>query len=315
MFGYAYPEVTAMDEQASLLALTEVATALEVPWHRLSLLVEEAGGIEALVAGDVALADPEDQDVAKQLVHSLMPNKVDGWRKTLDDATADGITRLITVDDSEYPENLRRIYNHPPFLFVRGTLLPQDTRSIAIVGTRRPQGPEGPRQARELASELARRGVTVVSGMAAGIDTVAHTAALEAGGRTIAVLGTGIDKVFPKENAFLATRIPGEQGALISQFWPGAPPSKISFPMRNVVTSGISLGTVVVEANGKSGARLQARLAIEHGKRVFLVRSLVLQEEWARKFAERRGVKVVETVDEVLPVMEAELEVPQTLAF
>jgi DNA processing protein len=151
--------------------------------------------------------------------------------------------------------------------------------------------------------------------MAAGIDTVAHTAALAAGGRTIAVMGTGIDKVYPKESALLAARIPGKQGALVSQFWPGSPPSKYNFPLRNVVTSGISLGTVVVEASHTSGARLQARLAVEHGKRVFLVRSLVMQEEWARKFAERKGVKVVETVDEVLPTMEAELEVPQTLAF
>lgn len=304
--------MTAIDEQATLLALTEVAVDLHVAWHQLAVLVEEAGGITAMLDGAV-LSDPEDRDTAERLVQGLRPSRVEHWRGVLDGATADG-TRFVTVAEVGYPENLRRVYNHPPFLFVRGTLLPGDTRSLAVVGTRRPS-PEGREQAARLSAELARRGVTVISGLAAGIDTAAHTAALEAGGRTVAVMGTGIDRVYPKENVGLALRIAGERGALVSQFWPGAPPRPQNFPLRNVVTSGLALGTVVVEASHTSGARLQARLAIEHGKRVFLVRSLVLQEDWARKFAQRRGVSVVESVDEVLPVVEAELEVPLRLAL
>jgi DNA protecting protein DprA len=134
------------------------------------------------------------------------------------DDALDETTSLVSVLDDEYPRNLRRIYNRPPFLFVRGALDNTDERSVAVVGTRR-ASPDGLSQAAHLAGELARRGVTVVSGLARGIDTAAHTAALDAGGRTLAVMGTGIDRVYPAENAELAQRIP-EQGALVSQFWP-----------------------------------------------------------------------------------------------
>jgi DNA processing protein len=209
------------------------------------------------------------------------------------------------VLDENYPSNLRRVYNRPPFLFVRGTLNPGDERSVAVVGTRK-ASPEGREQARQLATELARRGVTVVSGLAAGIDTEAHTATLAAGGRTLAVMGTGIDRVYPAENRALAERIPA-QGAVVSQFWPGSPPRKENFPLRNVVSSGIAMGTVVVEANGVSGARMQARLALEHGKRLFLVEPLVLQEKWAQDYAKRPGATVVKSVDDVLRVLDAEV--------
>lgn len=305
---------TDTDERAALLALTEAATKVEpsVPWHELAALVEESGSPSALLSGDAALADSDDASTAKQLAHLVNSGMVEHWRQVISRTTGDGTTRLLTVLDAEYPDNLRQVYNHPPFLFVRGRPDPRDARSLAVVGTRRPS-PEGRHQAARLAHDLARRGVTVVSGLAAGIDTAAHTAALEAGGRTIAVMGTGIDLVYPKENAPLARRIATGPGALISQFWPGAPPRSQNFPLRNVVTSGLALGTVVVEASHTSGARMQARLALEHGKRVLLVRSLVMQEEWAQKFAQRRGVRVVESVDEVLPVVEAELEMPQKL--
>jgi DNA processing protein len=143
--------------------------------------------------------------------------------------------------------------------------------------------------------------------MATGIDTEAHTATLDAGGRTIAVMGTGIDRVYPKQNEALAERI-AENGALLSQFWPDAPPRGTNFPLRNVVTSGVAIGTIVIEASSTSGAKMQARLALEHGKRLLLVESLVLQEKWAQQYKSRRGAQVVRGVDDVIAALEAERE-------
>jgi DNA processing protein len=150
--------------------------------------------------------------------------------------------------------------------------------------------------------------VTVLSGLALGIDTAAHEATLDTQGRTLAVMGTGIHRIYPAQNRDLADRIVKAGGALVSQFWPDAPPTRWSFPMRNVVMSGMAVGTVVVEASRTSGAKMQARLALEHGKRLFLVESLVMHEDWARKYAERPGATVVQSVDDVLAALETELQ-------
>ena len=143
--------------------------------------------------------------------------------------------RLVTVLDSQYPVNLRAIYDRPPFLFIRGELSVSDETAIAIVGTRQASD-EGLAQASELAKGLAEQNVTVLSGMALGIDTAAHGASLEAGGRTVAVMGTGIRKRYPKQSVDLADEIKAH-GALISQFWPDSPPRGPNFLIRNVVTS------------------------------------------------------------------------------
>jgi len=205
--------------------------------------------------------------------------------------------RLTTVLDDDYPANLRLIPNLPPFLFYRGELLPGDSKSVAVVGTRRATE-AGLRRARRLAHELVLSGVTIVSGLAAGIDTAAHETALEQGGRTIAVMGTGITKTYPSENKLLSEQI-ALSGAVVSQFWPTAGPATWTFPRRNVVTSGISQGTVVIEASSTSGAKMQARLALEHGKQVFLMRTLVTEQDWARNFLQRGAVEVVD-VDDVV---------------
>ncbi len=127
-------------------------------------------------------------------------------------------------------------------------------------------------------------------------------------------MGTGIDKVYPAANRDLAARI-AKRGALLSQFWPGSPPRQQNFPIRNVVTSGVAVGTVVIEANSTSGAKMQARLALEHGKRLFLIRSLVLHEEWARRYVEQRGATVIDSVDDVLAVLDAEQRPADQLTF
>jgi DNA processing protein len=174
----------------------------------------------------------------------------------------------LEPSDPDYPR-LLLAGTTPPTLHVRGSLVADDALAIAIVGSRRATQ-YGAHFAERLAGELAARGVTIVSGLARGIDTAAHQGALAAAGRTIAVLGCGIDIVYPPENAPLARKIE-RQGAIVSQFSPGTPPLPYHFPVRNAVIAGLALGVVVVEAAERSGALITARLAAEMGREVYAV--------------------------------------------
>lgn len=178
-----------------------------------------------------------------------------------------GIT-LLTWEDTGYPERLRHIYAPPPVLYLRGMLDPVEPM-VALVGTRRPT-PYGREVARRLAGDLARNGVTVVSGLAIGIDTEAHQAALAAGGRSVAVLACGLDRVYPPNNRRLAEEIVAH-GALVSDYPPGTLPEPRNFPPRNRIISGLSLGVVVVEAGERSGALITCDFAAEQGREVFAV--------------------------------------------
>lgn len=207
--------------------------------------------------------------------------------------------RLVTVLDDDYPVNLRLIFNLPPFLFVRGTDWQLgDARSVAVVGTRNPSA-TGLKRSGQLATKLAASDVVVISGLARGVDAAAHRAALDVGGRTIAVVGTGVTQTYPKENHDLCEEIV-RSGVVVSQFWPSTSPARWTFPRRNVVMSGLAQGTVVIEASSTSGARMQARLALEHGKKVFLLKSLVTDQPWAKTFVSERGAKEVASVDEIV---------------
>lgn len=294
--------MSAQPEHIAVIALVTAAQRADLEWHRMATLIEESGSARALIEG----GEPSgfEDEGALAAARTATPADLKEAEKLIDQASRDD-ARLVTVLDEDYPTNLRFIYNRPPFLFVRGTLVANDNRAIAVVGTR-DASPEGVKTAESLGLDLARGGVTVLSGLAAGIDTAAHEGALRAGGRTIAVIGTGIlAPTYPKQNADLAKRIVESGGAVVSQFWPKSPPAQWAFPMRNVVMSGMALGTVVVEASKTSGAKMQARLALEHGKRVFLIRPLVMREEWARDYAERRGAQVVETAEDVKKAVDA----------
>ena len=177
--------------------------------------------------------------------------------------------RPIPRFHSAYPARLREISDPPPLIYVRGAMAPQDEWALALVGTRRATA-YGRQAAGELARDLATNGVTVVSGLARGIDTIAHRAALDAGGRTIAVLANGLDTVYPPENRGLASEI-AEAGALISDYPLGTKPRAEFFPRRNRIMSGVSLGTLVVEGDVKSGAMITARFAGEQNREVFAV--------------------------------------------
>jgi DNA processing protein len=184
---------------------------------------------------------------------------------------------------------------------VAGALAPEDARSLAVIGSRQASA-RGTAAAREIAEHLVERGYTVTSGLAAGIDTAAHRAALARGGRTVAVIGTGLLHAYPPQNAELQELIATEC-AVVSRFWPQALPARRSFPMRNAVMSGMSLGTVIVEASHTSGARVQARLALAQGRPVFLLETL-LEQEWARELATRTGTHVVKTAEEITATVE-----------
>ena len=177
--------------------------------------------------------------------------------------------RIITWDDSDYPPLLSRLDDPPIVLFVRGTLLADDELALAIVGTRKASA-YGRDVAGHFARKLTEHGVTIISGLAHGIDAASHRAALDAGGRTLAVLGSGLDVVYPYDHKSLAEDVCA-QGALISEFPMGAQPDRFNFPRRNRIISGLSLGVLVVEASEKSGALITATLAAEQGKDVFAV--------------------------------------------
>jgi DNA processing protein len=212
---------------------------------------------------------------------------------------------LVTMDDDAYPLLLAEIYDPPLVLFTRGMLAAPDAPCVALVGTRKPTT-YGVRMARQLAYDLALRGITVVSGMAEGIDTAAHEGALEAGGHTIAVLGCGVDVVYPPRNAELMHRIVG-QGAVLSCFEMGVKPSKGHFPYRNRIISGMSLGTVVVEAPVSSGALITARNAAEQGREVYAVPGEAgSYNSRGPHSLLREGAKLVETAEDII----VELDVP-----
>jgi DNA processing protein len=191
-----------------------------------------------------------------------------GWDAVLERLVNLG-GEVITFADTRFPEALRQIPYAPPFLYVKGTLLPSDDLAVAIVGTRKPSY-YGRRVSSRLATDLCRQRVTIVSGLARGIDTAAHKAVVDCGGRTLAVLGCGLDVHYPPENKELYQLI-SQHGALISEFPLGTPPEARNFPIRNRIISGLSRGVVVVEAGTQSGTHITANYALEQGREVFAV--------------------------------------------
>ncbi|MBI2860940.1 MAG: DNA-protecting protein DprA [Chloroflexi bacterium] len=226
------------------------------------------------------------------------------WRPRISvDAEAEKLERqgvtALACDDPAYPARLKEIYDYPPLIYVRGALTPQDEWCLAVVGTRRATI-YGRQVAEEIAADLARSKVTVVSGLARGIDTIAHRSALAAGGRSIAVLACGVDVVYPPENASLAGDIAG-QGALISEYPLGAGPKAENFPRRNRIMSGLSLGTLVIEADETSGAMITARLALEQNREVFAIPGSVLSPaSRGANLLIQEGAKLVRSYTDIL---------------
>jgi DNA processing protein len=206
--------------------------------------------------------------------------------------------RLITWTDETYPESLRQIYDPPLFLFAKGDLCRDDVLAVAVVGTRSPSS-YGRQMARALTDGLARGGLTIVSGLARGIDAEAHATALRVGGRTVAVLGSGIDVVYPSEHHQLLMKI-AEHGCVVSEQPMGTAPDAENFPGRNRIISGLSLGVVVIEAAEKSGSLITAQYALDQGRDVFAVPGPVGERSRGTHHLLRQGAILTERADDVI---------------
>ena len=222
--------------------------------------------------------------------------------------------RIVTLKDDDYPARLKDIYDPPALLYLRGELRRGDELAVAIVGSRKTSA-YGREVTEKIGEDLARHGVTVVSGMARGIDSVAHKGALQGGGRTIAVLGCGIDVIYPSENRNLFYQII-ERGAILSEFPMGSPPEGGHFPRRNRIISGLSIGVVIVQASAESGSLITAGYALEQGREVFAVPGNV-GAEGSRGTNQliKEGAKLVESsediLEEILPQWRREGEMAQ----
>lgn len=248
-----------------------------------------AAGIEEAVAREFA-SGRQDMD----------PEKI------MDSLVAEGIN-LVWPEMAGYPALLKEIPDRPEVLYYRGRL-PADMAAVAIVGTRKYTG-YGQAVTEKISSLLAIHGLTIVSGLAIGIDTFAHRSCLEAGGTTIAVLGSGIDRagIYPGQNRFLAEKIVGQGGALVSEFPPKTPPLKQNFPQRNRIVAGMTAGTVVVEADIKSGALITARLALDYNREVMAVPGNIFSQfSQGTNRLLKQGAKVITGAEDILETLDIE---------
>jgi DNA processing protein len=264
---------------------------------RLRALLDVCGSVEA--AWHASIQQMQEARLDRRSIENLLTARREIHpQQEYDRVQAAGITAL-TWEDADYPGALRTIDASPPVLYVRGRLTSQDEWSVALVGTRR-ASTYGREVAQVLSSELARHGVTVISGLALGVDTVAHRAAVEAGGRTVAVLGSGVDQIYPPQNRGLAQAI-AEQGAILSDYPLGTRPEATNFPPRNRIISGLSQGVVVIEASERSGALITAKFAAEQGRDVFAVPGSILHPGSAGcNMLIQQGATPLLSVDDVL---------------
>jgi DNA processing protein len=283
-----------VDERIYWVLLTMVK---QIGPARFNMLIERFGSAEA--AWNASMLEVAAAGLERRAVESLGKLKA-----TVDpDAEWQRLQRagvsIVILDDPAYPSALREIADPPPVLYVRGELAPADDWAIAVVGTRR--ATVYGRQATErVVGDVARAGVTIVSGLARGIDTHAHRAALSVGGRTIAVLGSGLDRLYPEENRALAEQI-AASGAILSEFPLGTPPDAINFPRRNRIVSGLARATLVVEADLKSGAMITATQAAEQGRDVFAVPGSIFSPLSAGPHQLiREGARVVAEASDIL---------------
>ena len=288
-----------MDSREALIALNMVDGIGPV---RLRQLVEQFGSPEDI------LRAPAAQLERVKGIGAEVARSVADWEKSVDLAAElkrieqSGVKIVIQSDDN-YPAHLKEIYDPPPVLYVKGELLAKDKNGVAVVGSRMTTT-YGMESARKLSYQLAYVGMTIVSGGARGIDTAAHQGALNANGRTIAVLGTGINLVYPAENAELFERI-AATGAVMTQFPFNYPADRHTFPQRNRIVAGMSLGTIVVEANLTSGALITAGMATDFGRQVFAIPGRIdsPRSKGCHDLI-KKGAKLCESAEDVLSEFE-----------
>jgi DNA processing protein len=264
-------------------------------------------------------------DFKKAGLDSNTIQAIETWRPQIDlaaemDKLEKTGVQALTYRDSGYPARLKEIYDYPPLIYLKGDWLPRDETCLAVVGTRRATA-YGRQVTEELVEDLAKHQVSIISGLARGIDTVAHRRTLEAGGRTVAIFACGLDTVYPPENAALAARMVGN-GALVSEYPLGSKPRPDNFPRRNRIMSGMSLGVLVIEADESSGAVITAHMAVEQNREVFAIPGSILSPmSRGTNTLIQEGAKLVRHCDDILEELnlpsgarQLELKEPATLS-
>jgi DNA processing protein len=260
-------------------------------------LVEHFGSPEAVF--HASLTELEGTGIQAISAQSLATGKSEELAREEMARASDGDMHLVSIDDQAYPSRLREIYDPPLILYVRGNPEILNQPGIAVVGTRHPT-PYGSRMSERLSCDLAAQGLVIISGMALGVDTAAHRGAISAKGKTVAVFGTGVDVIYPKENSRLSEQILALGGALLSEFPIGTFAAPQNFPIRNRILSGMSLGVLVVEAAEYSGTRITARCALEQNRDVFAVPGNVTNKNsWGPNTLIKQGAKLVATWEDV----------------
>ena len=283
------------------LALTEGLGA-----SRIRKLIEHFGSAERVF--HASLTELEASGMRAVSAQSLATGKSMELAQEEMAKAADVKARIISLSDPEYPTRLKEIYDPPVILFVKGNVEILSQPGIAMVGTRHPT-PYGMGMAERLGTDLANRGLVIISGMARGVDTASHRGAIAAKGKTVAVLGTGIDVMYPKENTRLADQILALGGALISEFPVGTAPTPQNFPIRNRIISGMSVGVVVVEAAEYSGTRITSRCALEQNRDVYAVPGNVTNKNsWGPNTLIKQGAKLVATWEDVWEELPTEIQ-------
>ncbi len=274
-----------------LARFKKVNKILSAPYSELV----KSDGISKELASRIQRSNARRNDIAEQLEKDLTKlQKING--------------RIITVWDEEFPALLKKIYDPPLILYVKGNFDERDDYSIAIVGTRQPTS-YGKIQTEKITEELSSQGITIISGMARGVDSIAHRTALKSNGRTIAVIGSGLDVIYPPENRKLYDEI-AERGLIISEFNLGSKPDAPNFPKRNRIISGLSLGTVIVETGVTGGAMQTARLALDQNREVFAIPGNlgVRQAEGNNLLIQRGEAKLIRSAEDILVELELKLK-------
>lgn len=290
-----------MNNQEALILLNMVKGLGSVKIKRLIEAFPKPQDIFTASANALKQVDGLGELIVQRIIAALKENDLEKELSLIEKHKV----KVISFLDKEYPDNLKEIFDPPIILYLRGEIKPEDVFSLAMVGARQPSI-YGLRSAEKLSRELAGLGVTIVSGLARGIDANAHRGALKARGRTLAVLGNGLSSIYPRENKLLAQEIIERGGAVISEFPMDTPAHDYNFPRRNRIISGLSLGVVVVEATSKSGALITANFALEQGREVFAVPGNIdsLNSEGPNALI-KQGAKLVKSTEDIIEELES----------
>ncbi|MGA7161410.1 MAG: DNA-processing protein DprA [Bacteroidota bacterium] len=296
-----------MESGINISDLLQLSAIPGVGANRLRALVTHFGSPTSVLAAtprDLIHVEGIDKKLASTIAH-YKGGKAFSEEQLSNLNKANG--RIVTLWHDEYPDYLRKIYDPPPLLFVLGQFQNNDKYAVAVVGTRRPSA-YGKLVAERFAKELSEKGITVVSGLARGIDTIAHHSSLNSGGRTIAVIGSSIDIIYPAENKTLARRIE-EHGAVVSEFFMGTKPDPGNFPRRNRLISGMSLGTLIIETAENGGAMITASMALDQNRELFCIPGNITEQySFGTNRLIRDGhAKLVQSVDDIIAELKTSL--------